>query len=554
MSSSTKSNSKRRPLSRSYVFFVVCLATFLLGAFFWKPADKSFHIQSKIIQTLPLLPLANESTPAESSDALLDAFIENHKLTQEPTLAHLQVLRGTVTTTNLSDDAKGHGIFNTIFLTATTDSNPQKSTVTLNYVSPNAHQAMTIANNVTQEYADFVSERIQYVTAQIETKHRERVAGFKTVAESAEKNFYEFVTKRFAAPQNNKTSQQNNSLPNDSAGTPIVSAESPIGTNGLVEDSKDLVVNPHSEKSGPGFPADRDDIQTAIWHALNEQLTRAENQLSNLLIDLQETHPRVQQLKNDIAQIHRDLKSIEPPPPIAARPPTPGLATHTGSDLKVNPLAVAEQNNGLSQPRQTVDNHSINNNALTADQETFQQLKNEMERARRQYDEALGNERQTKNEHLATQLQSIPLFHLEPARVIHVLQPRGASRLGFLLLLGIGSGTVISLLLERRHQDFVADTERACQLIPSPILAEIPRYNNNNTIRSAYLSKYATARLVTRCAEIVVIVFLLTACLRGQFVNSLLGWNPTGVTTISMTSTQLPITSFPQPLSPKSGV
>ena len=548
MSSSTKSNSKRRPLSRSYVFFVVCLATFLLGTICWKPADKSFHIQSTIIQTIPLLPLANESTPAESSDALLDAFIENHKLTQAPTLAHLQVRRGTVTTAKLSDDVDGHGIFNKIFLTAMPDSNPQKSTVTLNYVSPNAHQAMTIANNVTQEYVDFVSEQIQHVTAQIKTNHRERVTGFKTVAESAEQNFYEFVTKRFTTPLDSETSQQNNSLPNDSVESTIVSAESLTGTNGLVENSKDLFVNPHFEKSDPGVRADRNNIQTAIWHTMSEQLTRAENQLSNLLVDLQETHPRVQQLKNDIAQIRHDLKSIEPPPTVASRPPTSGLATHTVSASKANPLAVTEQNNGLSQPKQTINDSLINNNILAANQETFQQLKTEMERARRQYDEALGNE------HLATQVQSVPLFHLESARVIRVLQPRAVGRLGFLLLLGIGSGIVISLLLERRHQDFVADTERACQLIPSPILAEIPSYNNNHTIRSAYLSKCATARLVTRCAEIVLIVFLLAACLRGQFVNNLLGWNPTGVTTNSMTSTQLPITSFPQPLSPKSGV
>lgn len=548
MSSSTKSNSKRRPLSRSYVFSVVCLATFLLGIFCWKPADKSFHIQSTILQTLPLLPLANESSPAESSETLLEAFIDNHKRTQEPTLAHLQVLRGTVTTAKLSDDVNDPRIFNKIFLTAMPGSNPQKSTVTLNYVSPNAHQAMTIANNVTQQYVGFVSEQIQHATAQIKTDHRERVAGYKTIAESAEQNFYEFVTKRFTAPQDSETSQQNNSLPNDSADPATVSAESLAGTKGLAEDSKDLFANPHFEKSSPGVREDSNNIQTAIWHAMSEQLTRAENQLSNLLVDLQETHPRVQQLRNDIAQIRHDLKSIEPPPTVATRPPTPALATHTVSASEANLLAVTEQNNGLSQPREAINDSPINNNALAADQETFQQLKIEMERARRQYDEALGNEQ------LATQVQSVPLFHQESARVIHVFQPAAVGRLGFLLLLGIGSGIVISLLLERRHQDFVTDTERACQLIPSPILAEIPSYNNDNTIRSAYLSKYATARVVTRGAEIVLIVFLLTACLRGQFINNLLGWNPTGVTTNSLTSTQLPITIFPQPLPPKSGV
>ena len=481
MCRSTPTARNRRSLPPLYVFGVVCLATVLLGTLVWRPPGGAVHVRAKINQMLPSS-LVSDSPPVESADTLLDAFVQvtNQRLLGQPLVSHPQVVCGTVTS---ADRVDTDGLANSILLTATAVNSPLESTIELNYVSHSASEAMIVADDLSRQYVDFVTERVSTATAgNVSTDMDDLVARFQEIAESAERHLHEFVASFLDRPADREVSEQQDQPLVATSNAPLASVIAPtvlpVANDSDHHGHGTVQVGSHRAEASPSSTVEADDRATAIWYATREQLKRDENRLSQMLVDLQESHPRVQQLRFELAHLRSNFEKMRPPLTAlpqgnsvlsAATPQTAGVVQEAHSSVRVELVTTMPQLNQRTAPP-NVDVAG----PQQKDREKYELLKDEMEQARQQYEQARRDERQAQREYLATQLPDILLFRLESARVVREVRSAGIFRLVCLGLLGLGSGAVISLLFCRQRVEFVGDVEQARQLIPSPILAQIP--------------------------------------------------------------------------------
>jgi len=447
----------RRRTSNTFIFCAVCLATLLAGTLIWKPKYTTFHVQAAVQQSFP--EQMHNSTP----ESLLDGFLLAYGQGSEKSLQLHKTESGTETNA-------GDVVMDAVWLSTAPGASQQESTVTLRCVSHSAPEALAATDGIAQNYIAFAQQQTQDAGKKPHPNQAELSARFQELAENAEKRLHDFVA-------NYLHQKPSASRATASTDIPPANAEGKAPGEYSYASSSSNSVQQDLESESATQP---DPQQIALWYAMREQLNRSENHLNRLLVDVNDSHPRVRKLAADIEQTRREFEKLLPPPTA----PLHASANVSGLKPAAPPIPANEQNAAVDVTATDLGGRrdgtiEIAGPQQPENQEEFQELKEQAKEARLTYEQSRDVEHQAQQESLAADSQNVASFRLQPARIVRATQPPGFIRWGCLLLLGIGAGLLATVLVgtdiqENADKGLVADVEHARQLVPAPILATIP--------------------------------------------------------------------------------
>lgn len=464
--------------SNTLVFSAVWVGTFLCGTVIWRPTNPTFHVEATVDQKLTT---SDSSDPSDEATLLLQAFLNetDHPSNDRPTAVKA------VESTDWQDTALATG---NITIANTLGDHPTESSVSIRAVTEHAGQTLADIDAICQHYVTFARHWLEESDAAHRQEKVAQLAKLQSIAEQADQRLNEHLA---AVSQAANTPVAEANSDDASQTSPSVTTSDKPNHNVLspqAEVSTSESISSSYPETPPHFHGQTDPLQWAPWYEKRREIDQAENHLSQLLIDLNESHPKIQRLQSELQQLRESFQQIAAPPNSLNGPqPKSAFAQDLVENTEVSASQTLDQEdqipNGLTEtPTQNSGDEDISVTVTEEESLEIQSLRQHASNAWHEYEATVREHESPHSIDTHSQLAQEQAFHVHPASVVYTLQPFSLFRWSSLILLGLATGLVAVIFASRRRDPMVRTASQARSLVPTPILVTIPTNTINGSI------------------------------------------------------------------------